>query len=153
MDSLFSDASGAPNPTSSGRPWLNTIETVDKICRQLAADAVNKMGEGGDLLGWLDNRATQLNAAFLGMGYVKGDIYETGPWNTPDMIGSHCLRTLHIDGEDRHGVKLALMDMAADVCVIVHGNTGKEPEEYAVEVNAVIRRTRNALLGLPLETA
>jgi hypothetical protein len=148
-EKLHTDASGVPGPAPGGRPWLNTVEVVDGILRAFMADVLRKTGtEGG--FNWTMERANQLNAMFLGNGYADDTIYGTGPWNTPEFIGHNCIKALRISGEDRKGPGIAILAMAADILDVVSAHEGEEPEAYGHEMDRIMERTRNALLGLPV---
>ena len=149
IEQLHSDITGVPGPTPDGPPWLNSVQEVDKIIRAYGAEAIRKLGEDGGL-DWVMQRARQLNATFLGHGYADPIIYKAGPWNTPEFIGHNCLEALRINGEDREGPMLALLDMASRLIDVVQTNEGQEPEAYAPEMERILERTRNALLGLPV---
>lgn len=149
LEKMHSDASGVPGPTPDGPPWLNSIPVVAAILQEFAAGAIRRVGEPGGLK-WVMQRARELNATFLGHGYADPVIYETGPWNTPEFIGSNCIRALRITGEDREGPMLALLAMVSDLVAVVEANEGKDPQEYGPAMDKIILRTRNAMLGLPL---
>jgi hypothetical protein len=149
LEKMHTDASGVPGPTPDGPEWLNSVGVVDKILREFGAEAIRRLGEP-DGFGWVMNRSRELNATFMGQGYADPVVYRTGPWNTPEFIGHNCIEALRIDGEDRMGPMMALMVMATDMAEVVHANEGRPAEHYAPELERILERTRNALLGLPV---
>jgi hypothetical protein len=149
LERMHSDASGVPGPSPGGPEWLNSVGVVDRILREFGAEAIRRIGEPNGAK-WVTDRAREMNATFLGHGYADPVIYATGPWNTPEFIGHNCITALRIDGEDREGPMLAMMSMAADMAEVVHANEEREPEHYAPELERILERTRNALLGLPV---
>ena len=149
LEKMHTDASGVPGPTPDGPPWLNSIPVVAGILKEYAAESIRRVGEPGGLE-WVLQRARQLNATFLGHGYADPIIYATGPWNTPEFVGNNCIRALRINGEDREGPMLALLAMVSELVDIVQAHEGEHPAEFGPRMDAVILRTRNALLGLPM---
>ena len=126
----------------SGRVWLNSIEVVDKIIRAFTTDMLANISSKKPLLPWLEFEAMRMNYLFLALS--PSDVFDTGPWNSPDQLGEYALIELRIDGVTRLAVRDAFFWYAGQVLNL----TKTEFDEVAM--NQLIERLRNVLLGLKI---
>lgn len=147
LEQLHTDASFVPGPRpGSGRVWLNSVEVVDRLVRDFARDVLEQLGKRTDFMAWLDMECRRMNGLFLGL--TPSDLYDTGPWNSPDQLGEYVLKALQIEGETRLAVRDAFMVFASKLIKVAKEGGGEFSEFDQRRLEALVGMLRAALLGL-----
>jgi hypothetical protein len=146
LERLHTDSSGVPGPDpESGKVWLNSADVVNRVIRDFVHEVLRDFGRPG-FLERLDFECRRMNSLFMGDG--QSDTYLKGPWNRPDQIGEYVQLALHINGETHHAVRDAFMIFAKDFLKLASQSGGKFNESSQHEVDELIVRLRDALLGI-----
>jgi hypothetical protein len=146
LEKLHTDASGVPGPDpASGKVWLNSADVVNRIIREFVHEALRDV-RSPEFMQRLDFHCRRMNDIFMGSG--QDDVYLKGPWNRADQIGEYVQLHLHIDGDTRLAVRDAFMLFSRDFLKLAHSSGGQFNETSHGEIDELIQRLRDALLGV-----
>ena len=142
---LHTDASGVPGPKpGTGRVWLNSVDVVNKIIRAFTKDMLAVVERGGDAMAGITFESTRMNNLFLGI--TPSAHFDIGPWNRPDQLGEYILTELGLSGDTHYAVRDAFMWYSNEVLKVFQSS---DDEASRGEINRLVGRLRDALLGLP----
>lgn len=139
-------------PRQSAGGVLGEPEAIKCILTHFSSEVIRKFSlmDSDEYMAWVKSECGRLNQLLL--GYTpdeKRTDWKRGPWNTPEQMGQFIRISMQMDGDNRHSVRDALMQLAYDLVSTTLENKGKDPEQWGWQLEAAMEQVSNAVLGLP----
>lgn len=145
---------GLDKPISDDKPWLNSVEAVDRIVRGFTSDALAKYAlispewDIAKFTEWAQSECDRYNHLFLTYGLSDDTDYTRGVWNTPQNLGVFLLIANGMDGDASKAVRDVFMQHVIAVTRTFAQHAEEDVNVWGWKLDALIEDLVANLMGL-----